>query len=71
MLCALLIVGSLEITEISFFDSREEAVQEAIYRAENLYHQNFTTFEQIQDYEENLYEAGGTDEVMQIECKEE
>ncbi len=68
LICALIFVGYMETISITLHNSREEAVQEAIYRADDLYNKSFSTFADIEKYEEDLFNSDGTEEVMVIKC---
>jgi len=69
-ICSVALVGYMEIIDISFHTSKESATQEAIYIADTIYDKNFTSLEDIEKYQDYLYNGDMTEDIIIVNCKE-
>ena len=59
LICVLLYVSIYyDVVSASFYSSREQALQEAIYQANTEYDKNFTNLEDIKEYQNFMIEQG-------------
>lgn len=69
LVCALMIFFPYDAhVDVEMFSSHEQALQEAIYYASEEYERNFTTIEDIRDYQ-NLLIDQGVDGIGEIYIK--